>query len=421
MSCGVQGALRLADAQRQLAAMLTCCVGRETVPLAQALGRVLAEVGIARYPSPRFDNSAMDGFALQAADLAATGPLPVAGTALAGHPFAGPWPSGSVVRIMTGAPVPQGTAAVVMQEQTETVAQGESAAIVLRAAVQQGQNIRRCGEDIAAGEPVLAAGVRLGARYLPLLAAVGVSQVVVYRPLRVACFSSGDELGDVDAVLLPGQLVDSNRYGLRALLHKLGCDVLDLGIIPDDPAALREAFLRADAEADVLITSGGVSVGEADYTRQILAELGEVAFWKVAIKPGKPFACGRLSRARHGRWFFGLPGNPVSALVTFLLLVQPALLQLMGAQPTPRLSLRATSREPLRLSAGRIDFQRGMASVNAEGELEVALAGEQGSGMFRALAQANCLICLDDQAYPGVSRLPAGSRVEILLFDEVMA
>ncbi len=304
MSCGVQGALPLAEAQQQLAAMLTCCVGRETVPLVQAQGRVLAEVVAARYPSPRFDNSAMDGFALQAADLGASGPLPVAGTALAGHPFAGAWPPGSVVRIMTGAPVPQGTAAVVMQEQTATVAQGESAAIVLRAAVKQGQNIRRCGEDIAAGEPVLAAGVRLGARNLPLLAAVGVSEVVVYRPLRVACFSSGDELRDVAAALLPGQLVDSNRYALRAALHKLGCEVLDLGIIPDDPAALRAAFLQADAEADVLITSGGVSVGEADYTKQILAELGEVAFWKVAIKPGKPFACGRLIRARNVRWFF---------------------------------------------------------------------------------------------------------------------
>ena len=421
MSCAMQGALRLADAQQQLAAMLTCCVGRETVPLAQAQGRVLAEAVVARYPSPCFDNSALDGFALQAADLAATGPLPVAGTALAGHPFAGSWPSGSVVRIMTGAPVPQGTAAVVMQEQTEASAMSESAAIYLRAEVKLGQNIRRCGEDIAAGEPVLAAGVRLGARNLPLLAAVGIAEVVVYRPLRVACFSSGDELRDVDAVLLPGQLVDSNRYGLRVLLHKLGCEVLDLGIIPDDPAALREAFLQADAEADVLITSGGVSVGEADYTKQILAELGEVAFWKVAIKPGKPFACGRLTRARHGCWFFGLPGNPVSALVTFLLLVQPALERLMGARSAPRLPLRATTLDALRLSAGRIDFQRGLASVNTDGELVVTLAGEQGSGMFRALAHSNCLICLDDLAYPGQSQLPAGSRVEILLFDEVMA
>lgn len=415
--CDMEGVLSLAQARAALADLLEPCCQTETVALGQALGRILAEPVSARLASPLFDNSAMDGFALKAADLAVTTPLTICGTALAGHPFCGEWPDGAVVRIMTGAPVPEGAATVVMQEQTRSVGAG---VIELLAPARAGQNIRLRGEDIQPGQPVLVAGESLNARNLPLLAAVGVGEVRVFKPLRVAFFSSGDELKGVDEELAFGQIVDSNRYAIAALLRRLGCELLDLGVIPDDKAALRNAFLQADQQADVLITSGGVSVGEADYTKEILAELGDVAFWKVAIKPGKPFACGRLVKAPRRSWFFGLPGNPVSALVTFLLLVRPALEQLMGRTPVKPLPLKAVTTQRLKLSAGRIDFQRGIATVDDQGELTVALAGEQGSGMFMALARANCLICLDAAVYPGLQALEAGSRVQVLLFDEVL-
>ena len=415
--CDMEGVLSLAQARAALADLLEPCCQTETVALGQALGRILAEPVSARLASPLFDNSAMDGFALKAADLAVTTSLTICGTALAGHPFCGEWPDGAVVRIMTGAPVPEGAATVVMQEQTRSVGAG---VIELLAPARAGQNIRLRGEDIQLGQPVLAAGESLNARNLPLLAAVGVGEVRVFKPLRVAFFSSGDELKGVDEELAFGQIVDSNRYAIAALLRRLGCELLDLGVIPDDKAALRNAFLQADQQADVLITSGGVSVGEADYTKEILAELGDVAFWKVAIKPGKPFACGRLVKAPRRSWFFGLPGNPVSALVTFLLLVRPALEQLMGRTSVEPLPLKARASQRLKLSAGRIDFQRGIATLDEQGELTVAQAGEQGSGMFMALARANCLICLDAAVYPGLQALEAGSRVQVLLFDEVL-
>lgn len=423
MSCEISGALPLDAARTRLLAQLDTVVGTEWRDLAAAAGCILATDVVARMASPAFDNSAMDGYALQAGDLAATGALPVCGRALAGHPFQGDWPAGSVVRIMTGAPVPAGTAAVVMQEQTLSVANGPQ--IRLLKPVTAGANIRLQGEDITAGSTVLAAGSRLNARNLPLLAAVGISQVCVYRPLRVAYFSSGDELcspqGWADQPAYAGMIVDTNRLALQTMLVRLGCTAIDLGIIPDDPAALRAAFLHADAVADVLITSGGVSVGDADYTKTVLNALGEVAFWKVAIKPGKPFACGRLVKADNQRWFFGLPGNPVSAQVTFLLLVRPALERMMGLIAPAPLAYRARLARDLKLTSGRIDFQRGVLGVNTDGELLVDTAGAQGSGMFMAMARANCLIQLDEADFPDQRLAPAGSRVPVWLFDEVMA
>lgn len=253
----------------------------------------------------------MDGYALRLADLALSSEalLPVAGKALAGLPFHGDWPAGTVIRIMTGAPLPEGADAVVMQEQTEKV--GER--IRITTDVVAGQNIRRVGEDIRVGEAVLDAGERLGVARLPLLASLGITEVAVLRRLRVAVFSTGDELVPVGEPLQEGQIYDTNRFAIRLMLTKLGCEVVDLGIIPDDPQQLRAAFDEANRQADVVISTGGVSVGEADYTRDMLETLGSVTFWKLAIKPGKPFAFGRLSES----WFCGLPGNPVSAVVTF--------------------------------------------------------------------------------------------------------
>lgn len=425
-SCDLGGALTLDEAQGQLAARLLPMVSVETVPLSGALGRILAAPVVAKHPLPGFDNSAMDGYAVRLADLQQQRILSQVGKAFAGQPYLGSWPAGSTIRIMTGAPIPEGCDAVVMQEQTRLLAAAEPALrdalpfVEFLAQVEAGQNIRRQGEDVVAGQSLLRAGLAITARELPLLAALGCSEVSVYRPLRVAFFSSGDELRPVGSELVLGQIVDSNRYAIAALLQRLGCEAVDLGIIADDKAALRAAFLRADEEADVLITSGGVSVGEADYTKEILRELGEVEFWRVAIKPGKPFACGRLTGAANGRWFFGLPGNPVSALVTFMLLVRPALERLMGKEASEPLRLQARCHDPLRLSAGRIDFQRGIARSDASGLLGVTLAGGQGSAMFTSLSQANCLIRLDASHYPGQVLLPAGSLVTIELFDEVL-
>ena len=258
---------------------------------------------------------------------------------------------------------------------------------------------------------MLPAGTRLTPREMPLLASLGVATVTVRRPLKVAIFSTGDELKPVGTPLAHGDIYDSNRYGVRAMLARMGCDCLDLGIIPDDPAQLRAAFIRADEEADVLITTGGVSVGEADFTKQLLDELGEIGFWKLAIKPGKPFAFGRLPRA----WFFGLPGNPVSAMVTFDQLVQPALAKLAGQQFERPLQLQAIAAEPLKKSPGRLDFQRGILSQGPNG-LEVRSTGSQDSAVFSSLSRANCYIVLERER----GRVAAGETVTVEPFGGLL-
>jgi molybdopterin molybdotransferase len=351
----------------------------------------------------------MDGYAVRLADASSSQPLPVAGKAFAGAPFSGEWPQGSVIRIMTGAPVPAGCEAVVMQEQTET--QGD--AIIITAPVRPGQNIRLIGDDIQPGTVVLEAGTRLGAAELPLLASLGIAQVSVLRKLRVAIFSTGDELQPVGEPLAEGQIYDTNRFAVSLMLHKLGCEVIDLGIIKDDPAALRAAFTEADRQADVVITTGGVSVGEADFTKTMLEELGAISFWKLAIKPGKPFAFGRLNSS----WFCGLPGNPVSAAVTFYQLVQPLLATLTGQQKSalpPRQKVRCASR--LKKSPGRLDFQRGILRQNAQGELEVETTGMQGSHVFSSFAQANCFIVLERDR----GNVEPGEWVEVEPFNALL-
>ncbi|WOX50329.1 molybdopterin molybdotransferase MoeA [Aeromonas sp. XH] len=380
--------LPLDKALQGMLEQLTCCCETERLPLPQALDRILAEEISSPLSVPPFDNAAMDGYAVRLADLAAGAPLPVAGKAFAGQPYQGEWPAGHCIRIMTGAPVPAGTEAVVMQEETQANDNG----ITFLTHPLPGQNIRRRGEDLAQGARVLASGLRLSPRELPLLASLGIASVSVRRPLKVAIFSTGDELKPLGTPLRHGDIYDSNRYGVKAMLSRMGIDCLDLGIIPDDPAALRAAFLQADREADALITTGGVSVGEADFTKQLLEELGEIGFWKLAIKPGKPFAFGRLPHA----WFFGLPGNPVSAMVTFDQLVQPALARLAGQQFERPILLKATVTEPLKKSPGRLDFQRGILSAGPDG-LEVRSTGSQDSGVFSSLSRANCYIVLEQE------------------------
>ena len=405
--CSAAGLLTVEQALQQMLEHLEPQLAVEFVPLAAAHGRVSASDVHSPLAVPPFDNSAMDGYALRSAEWQAGQPLPVAGRALAGAPFTGEVPPGSCLRIMTGAAVPPGLDVVVMQEQVELVAGGA----LISVSIKPGQNIRRTGEDIGKGQVVITAGQRLTSRDLLLLASLGIAQLAVNRRLQVALLSSGDELRPLGSTLLAGEIYDSNRYGLAAMLAQLGCDCLDLGVVADDPAALRQALLHADAEADVVISSGGVSVGEADYTRELLAELGQVAFWKVAMKPGKPFAFGRLANS----WFFGLPGNPVSAMVTFYQLVQPALRQLAGEPWQRPLRLQARAGEALRGPRDRTDFQRGIASTDATGQLQVRLAGSQGSAMGRSLSQANCFIILEPQR-PAIA---AGEAVTIELFGAI--
>ncbi len=403
------GLISLEDALATMLAQIVPVAETETLSLVTAPGRITATAVISPIDVPPFANSAMDGYAVRLVDIQEGKPLNIAGKAFAGAPFTGEWPGGSAIRIMTGAPVPDGCDAVVMQEETEKV--GE--AVFIRADVVKGQNIRLAGEDIVAGASVLVPGVRLGAAELPLLASLGVAKVEVKRKLRVAVFSTGDELQPVGQPLAAGQIYDTNRFAVQLMLNKLGCEVIDLGIIPDDRAALRAAFMQADEQADVVISSGGVSVGEADYTKAMLEELGEISFWKLAIKPGKPFAFGRLQNS----WFCGLPGNPVSAALTFYHLVQPLLAKLSGQQGAalpPRQRVKVA--DNLKKTPGRLDFQRGRLQRNAAGELEVHSTGAQGSHVFSSFSLANCFIVLERER----GNVQAGEWVEVEPFNPLL-
>lgn len=402
------GLIPLDAALAQMLSRITPLTDYETLPLHASFGRVTAREITSPLNVPGFDNAAMDGYAVRLDAPLAGVPLPVAGKAFAGQPFHGEWPAGSCIRIMTGAPVPPGCDAVVMQEETEQ----SDAGVLFTAEVRAGQNIRRAGEDITQGAVIYAPGTTLTVAELPVLASLGIPEVEVVRKVRVALFSTGDELQLPGQPLGDGQIYDTNRLAVHVMLEQLGCEVINLGIIPDDPARLREAFIAADQQADVVISSGGVSVGEADYTKALLEELGEIAFWKLAIKPGKPFAFGKLSNA----WFCGLPGNPVSAALTFYQLVQPLLARLSGKQqsalPT-RLRVRAATR--LKKAPGRLDFQRGIVERDAEGNLQVSTTGNQGSHIFSSFSQGNCFIVLERER----GSVEPGEWVEIEPFNHL--
>ncbi|WP_029592320.1 molybdopterin molybdotransferase MoeA [Franconibacter pulveris] len=401
------GLMALDVALEKMLSRLSPLTESETLPLLRCFGRVLARDIASPLDVPGFDNSAMDGYAVRLADLALEKPLPVAGKAFAGQPFRGEWPAGSVIRIMTGAPVPAGCEAVVMQEEAEVTEAG----VRFSAAVRAGQNIRLRGEDIAKNAVVLKAGQKMSVAQVPILASLGIAAVEVVRKIRVAVFSTGDELRLPGEPLGEGEIYDTNRLAVHLMLEQLGCEVINLGIIRDDPAALREAFIEADRQADVVISSGGVSVGEADYTKTLLEELGEIGFWKLAIKPGKPFAFGRLPHS----WFCGLPGNPVSAALTFYQLVQPLLLKLSGAEPVAprRLKVRAGGR--FKKSPGRLDFQRGVLRTGEDGQPEVVTTGHQGSHIFSSFSQGNCFVVLERER----GNVEPGEWVDVELFNHL--
>lgn len=400
--CVQPGLLPIEEALARICNQLNPVQETETILLQDALDRVLASPIAAPINVPAGDNSAMDGYALRAQDGNRT--LTLIGESFAGHPFVGQVAPGQAVRIMTGALIPAGADAVVMQENV----QRDGDQLVLVQAPQLGENIRRAGEDIALGSEVLAAGQRLSALDIGLLASLGLAQVNVVRRLRIALLTTGDELLPAGAAPEAGKIYDSNRPLLAALLTRLPVEVLDLGVIADDLAALRSAFTQAKNWADVVISTGGVSVGDADYTKDVLAELGAIDFWKIAMKPGKPFAFGRLGQG----WFFGLPGNPVSTAVTYHQLVVPGLRYLAGETLTPQQTLSAIASHALKKQPGRTDFQRGIFS-NSNGVNTVISAGLQSSGVLSAMAKANCYIRLEAER----GSVAAGEIVSVIPFD----
>ncbi|MCZ3382561.1 MULTISPECIES: molybdopterin molybdotransferase MoeA [Kosakonia] len=402
------GLISLDTALSQMLSRISPLTESETLPLVACFGRVVAQDIISPLNVPGFDNSAMDGYAVRLAEVQSGNALPVAGKAFAGQPFDGEWPAGTCIRIMTGAPIPAGCDAVVMQEQTEQT----DAGICFTAEVRANQNIRRAGEDIRQGASVFAAGTKLTAAELPVIASLGIADVSVLRKVRVALFSTGDELQLPGQPLADGQIYDTNRLSVHLMLSQLGYEVINLGIVPDDPQKLRDTFIAADSQADVVLSSGGVSVGEADYTKTILDELGEIAFWKLAIKPGKPFAFGKLKNS----WFCGLPGNPVSATLTFYQLVQPLLAKLAGnTADTQPLRFRARAAERLKKSPGRLDFQRGVLSRGDDGTLEVRSTGHQGSHIFSSFSQGNCFVVLERER----GNVEAGEWVDVEMFNHL--
>lgn len=357
--------------------------------LRSALDRVLAETITAPLNVPAHTNSAVDGYALDGGVLetAAGLKLEVVGRALAGRPYTGPVEPGQCVQVMTGAVMPAGTDTALMQEHVERLGNN----ITVGGGYRRGQNVRQAGEDIAAGSAVLTPGIRLQPAHIGMLASLGIGEVRTHRPLRVAFLSTGDELRPLGQPLAPGEIYDSNRYILYSLLQRLGVDVLDLGVIPDRPEALRGGFATAAREADAILTTGGVSVGEADYVRRILDDLGQITFWKLAIKPGRPFAFGRIGEAA----FFGLPGNPVAAMVTFYRLVLPALRCQAGEpQPPDPIYVQAVSQDRIRKKPGRMEYVRGILSTTTPERPHVRLAGPQGSGILRSMGTGNCFVVL---------------------------
>jgi len=386
----------------------------EDVGIFDALGRVLAEDVVSPISVPPHDNSAMDGFAF---DGAALGDAPLVlhnlGTAFAGKAWAGRVGAGECLKIMTGAIMPSGLDTVVP---IEFVKVDGDTLTVPPGVVKPGDNRRFAGEDLMAGQPALRRGETVGPAALGLIASLGLPAVRVMRRARVAYFSTGDEILSLGEAPREGAVYDSNRYTVFGLLTRLGVDVIDMGVVPDEPARLEAAFREAAARADAIITSGGVSMGEADHTKAMMKQLGDVAFWRIAMRPGRPMAVGRISEQGKSAVLFGLPGNPVAVMVTFLAFVRPALQRLMGAVTEPPVLLQARSGEAMRKKPGRTEYQRGTVTREADGTLVARTTGNQGSGVLSSMVQANGLIVLRHEQ----GNVAVGDTVEVMLFDGVV-
>jgi len=401
------GWLSVEQARERMSNSVAIIDGFERVAIRDGLNRILTEDVISPINVPPYDNSAMDGYAVRAADLPESGEvsLQVTGSSFAGTPFDGKVNKGEAIRIMTGAKVPQGTDTVIMQEQV----QRDGDVITISTGHKQGQNVRYIGEDIKQGGPALTAGKKIGPAEIGLLASLGIPETTVKRKLRVAFFSTGDELRAVGEPLEEGQIYDSNRYTIFGMLTRLGVELIDMGVIPDDRSQIENAFTTAATLADAVITSGGVSVGEADYVKEILDKLGEINFWKISMKPGKPLAFGKVNEAV----FFGLPGNPVSVMATFYQFALPALRRMMGQSVTEPMTVKVPCKSLLKKHPGRTDFQRGILSRNENGELVVDGTGMQGSHILSGMSKANCFIILSQDS----GNVEAGTLVDVQPFE----
>lgn len=393
------GFLSVEEARQTILDALTPTPRSTDMPLAQCHGAVLAADLVSPINVPPHANSAMDGIGLRSDDLAA-GRWQLVGQVLAGQPRHEPVLAGQAVQIMTGAPLPPGVDTVVMREETQI----EGKWVTVSAPIRAGQNVRLAGEDLARGAVAIPAGTRLGAPQLGLAASLGQATLCVRTPLKVALFSTGDEVQAPGEALAPGHIFDSNRFTLMALIAAAGCEVMDLGIIPDDPAILRQQLEQASTSADLVLSSGGVSVGNADFIKQVLAELGQIAFWRIQMRPGRPLAFGKLGTTP----FFGLPGNPVAAMVCFLQFVEPAIACLQGRVWQP-LRLSAQAEQKMQSRPGRTEFLRGVFHQDASGVLRVRTTGPQGSGILSSMADANCLI----EIIPAQPAIALGERVWI--------
>ena len=403
--------MSVTQARDFIARFLNPVKGNLRVPIRDALGRVLAEDIYSPANVPSHINSAMDGWAVRVADLNIDGEtvLTEVGSSFAGVVYGKSVNPGECVRIMTGGVVPEGADTVIMQER----ARANGNTISVAPGARKGQNVRFPGEDLKLGAIALPKGRAVRPAELGLIASLGIGELSVYRPVRVAFFSTGDELRSIGTPLGEGQIYDSNRYTLHGMLTRLGCEVMDMGVIRDDPVLLEAAFTQASNVADVVITSGGVSVGEADFVKAMLTKLGEVVFWKIAMKPGRPLAYGKIGDAH----FFGLPGNPVSVMVTIYQLVREALLTLMGADPIPALpTLKATCTSAIKKIPGRTEFQRAVLSQDAGGTWSARITGDQGSGILKSMSDANCFIVLDEKT----GNVEPGAMVDVQLMEGIV-
>jgi molybdopterin molybdotransferase len=405
-------ALEAGQAQDAIRAYVAPVDGIETQTLTEALGRVLAADIVSPIDVPAHDNSAMDGYAFRSMDMGEQSrEFMVVGTAFAGRPFAGEVASGECVRIMTGAVMPSSCDTVIPLELVD--AQTERSATISPGIVKAGENRRLKGEDLASGAPALRKGKILRPADLGLLASLGIGQVPVMRCLRVAFFSTGDELRSIGEPLDEGCIYDSNRYTVFGMLARLGCEVIDMGVVRDDPALLEAALRTACESADAIVTSGGVSAGDADYMTDMMEKLGDVQFWKLAIRPGRPMAFGKIASNGKSAYLFGLPGNPVAVMVSFYFFAREALLQMMGAQNEPLPLVRVTSQSSIRKKPGRTEYQRGILSHGPDGRAQVRVTGSQGSGILRSMSEANCMIVLSH----GQGNVNAGDEVDVVLFE----
>ena len=401
-------AMSVEKAKAWIANFLNPIDQKETIHIKDALNRIVAEPIIATMNVPNHDNSAMDGYAINIDLLNDHGPfkLKVTGKLLAGNALDGNIEG--AVRIMTGATIPSGLNAVIPQEYVELY----EGVITFKTKPLTNQNIRRTGEDIKRGQTVFQNGRPLEPCDLGLLASLGIDSIKVYRKIKVAFFSTGDEIISLGKSLLPGQVYDSNRYSLIGLLKRLDVDMLDFGVIPDDKKAIEVTLLKASNIADIVVTTGGVSVGEADFMKDILKKIGEILFWKISMKPGKPLAYGKIGQCHY----FGLPGNPVSTMVTFYQFVREAILTLSGQTPIPKIPLiKAKLLGPIKKIPGRTEFQRGVFEQDDQGTFKVNPLKDQGSGILRSMSEANCFILLHED----LAHLEKDMWVDIQLFDSL--